>query len=42
MVCAEETYSYMKGLTMVFIIDLMALVRAQKEKLFHTCLVVKG
>lgn len=33
---------YMKGLVIVFVIDLKDLARGQKEKLFHICLVVKG
>lgn len=41
MLGAEETV-YVKGLVIVFIVDLQDLVRAQEERSFHTCLIVKG
>lgn len=41
MICAEETF-YVKGLVIVFTVDLKDLVRAQEERSFHSCLIVKG
>lgn len=41
MLGAEETV-YVKGLVIVFIVDLKDLVRAQEARSFHTCLIVKG